>query len=132
MTNGSDEILHFAFMAFCDDRHPAAFADITYGFYSVFAKLRHVPYTLIPLREDFTIEPEDYVGLRKTIFLANPNAPTGIALPLEAVERIVRGNPNNVVVVDEAYMTICWLRRRFQSRGPWPVRVWAAELPARN
>lgn len=104
MTNGSDEILHFAFMAFCDDRHPAAFADITYGFYSVFAKLRHVPYTLIPLREDFTIEPEDYVGLGKTIFLANPNAPTGIALPLEAVERIVRGNPNNVVVVDEAYV----------------------------
>ena len=104
MTNGSDEILHFAFLAFCDDRHPAAFADITYGFYSVFAKLQHVPYTLIPLREDFTINPEDYVGLGKTIFLANPNAPTGIALPLEAVERIVRGNPNNVVVVDEAYV----------------------------
>lgn len=104
MTNGSDEILHFAFMAFCDDRHPAAFADITYGFYSVFAKLQHVPYTLIPLREDFTINPEDYVGLGKTIFLANPNAPTGLALSLDAVERIVRGNPNNVVVVDEAYV----------------------------
>ncbi len=104
MTNGSDEILCFAFNAFCDDRHPAAFADVTYGFYSVFAQLLHIPYTLIPLREDFTIEPEDYVALGKTIFLANPNAPTGIALPLDAVERIVRGNPNNVVVVDEAYV----------------------------
>ena len=104
MTNGSDEILYFAFQAFCDDRHPAAFADVTYGFYSVFAQLLHIPYTLIPLREDFTIEPEDYVGLGKTIFLANPNAPTGIALGLDAVERIVRGNPNNVVVVDEAYV----------------------------
>ncbi len=104
MTNGSDEILYFAFLAFCDDRHPAAFADITYGFYSVFADLLHVPYTLIPLHEDFSIDPEDYVGLGKTIFLANPNAPTGLALSLDAVERIVRGNPNNVVVVDEAYV----------------------------
>ena len=104
MTNGSDEILYFAFLTFCDDRHPAAFADITYGFYSVFADLLHIPYTLIPLREDFTINPEDYVSLGKTIFLANPNAPTGIALPLDAVERIIRGNPNNVVVVDEAYV----------------------------
>ena len=104
MTNGSDEILYFAFLTFCDDRHPAAFADITYGFYSVFADLLHIPYTLIPLHEDFTINPEDYVSLGKTIFLANPNAPTGIALPLDAVERIIRGNPNNVVVVDEAYV----------------------------
>jgi histidinol-phosphate aminotransferase len=104
MTNGSDEILYFAFLAFCDDRHPAAFADITYGFYSVFADLLHVPYTLIPLRDDFSIDPEDYVGLGKTIFLANPNAPTGLALSPDAVERIVRGNPNNVVVVDEAYV----------------------------
>ena len=104
MTNGSDEILYYAFVAFCDDRHPAAFPDITYGFYAVFADLLHVPYTLIPLRDDFTVDPEEYVGLGKTIFLANPNAPTGIALPLDAVERIVRGNPNNVVVVDEAYV----------------------------
>ena len=104
MTNGSDEILHFAFMAFCDDRHPAAFADITYGFYSVFAKLRHVPFTLIPLREDFTIDPEDYIGLGKTIFLANPNAPTGIALEPEEIERLARRSPESVIVVDEAYV----------------------------
>jgi histidinol-phosphate aminotransferase len=103
-TNGSDDILNFAFMAFCDGEHPAAFPDITYGFYPVFAKLNGVPYTQIPLREDFTVRVEDYIGLNKTIFIANPNAPTGIALPLSDIERIVQGNPDSVVVVDEAYV----------------------------
>ena len=103
-TNGSDEILNFAFMAFCDEAHPAAFADITYGFYSVFAELNGVPYETIPLREDFSIGVEDYLGIGKTIFIANPNAPTGIALsPLE-IEKILVSNPDNVVVVDEAYV----------------------------
>lgn len=103
-TNGSDEILNFAFMAFCDDEHPAAFADITYGFYPVFAELNGVPYEEIPLREDFTVDVKDYVGIGKTVFIANPNAPTGIALsPLE-IEKILVSNPNNIVVVDEAYV----------------------------
>ena len=104
LTNGSDEILNFAFMAFCDKDHPAAFADITYGFYSVFAEINGVPYTKIPLAENFTIRPEDYYGLGKTIFIANPNAPTGIALRREQIEEIVRRNPDTVVVVDEAYV----------------------------
>ena len=104
MTNGSDEILNFAFMAFCDDSRPAAFADITYGFYSVFAEINRVPYVKIPLAEDFTIRPEDYYNLGKTIFIANPNAPTGIALSRDQIEEIVRRNPNTVVVVDEAYV----------------------------
>lgn len=103
-TNGSDEILNFAFMAFCDADHPAAFPDVTYGFYPVFAQLNGVPYTRIPLREDFTVGVEDYLNIGKTIFIANPNAPTGIALPLSEIERIVRSNPDNVVVVDEAYV----------------------------
>lgn len=103
-TNGSDDILNFAFMAFCDKDHPAAFPDITYGFYPVFAKLNGVPYTQIPLKEDFSICVEDYIGLNKTIFIANPNAPTGIALSLEQVEAIVKGNPDSVVVIDEAYV----------------------------
>ena len=103
-TNGSDEILNFAFMAFCDAAHPAVFPDITYGFYPVFAQVNSIPYTEIPLRDDFSIRVEDYIGLNQTIFIANPNAPTGIALPLSDIERIVAGNPDSVVVIDEAYV----------------------------
>ena len=103
-TNGSDEILNFAFMAFCDATHPAVFPDITYGFYPVFAQVNSIPYTEIPLRDDFSIRVEDYIGLNQTIFIANPNAPTGIALPLSDIERIVAGNPDSVVVIDEAYV----------------------------
>lgn len=103
-TNGSDDILNFAFMAFCDETHPAAFPDITYGFYSVFADLNHVPYVTIPLNEDFTVNVEDYIGINRTIFIANPNAPTGIALSTAEIERILASNPDNVVVIDEAYV----------------------------
>lgn len=102
--NGSDEILNFAFMAFCDAGHPAAFPNVTYGFYKVLAAVNNVPYEEIPLLPDFSICVNDYVGLNKTIFIANPNAPTGLALPLSDVERIVASNPNNVVVIDEAYI----------------------------
>ena len=104
LTNGSDEILNFAFMAFCDDKTPAAFADITYGFYKVFAALNGVPYVEIPLKEDFSIDPAEYYDLGKTIFIANPNAPSGIALSRDTIEEIIKHNQNNVVVVDEAYV----------------------------
>ena len=103
-TNGSDEILNFAFMAFCDKDHPVVFPNITYGFYPVFAELNGIPYEEIPLCEDFTINVEDYIGIGKNIFIANPNAPTGIALPLSDIERIVASNPDNIVVIDEAYV----------------------------
>ena len=103
-TNGSDDVLNFAFMAFCDESHPARFPDITYGFYSVFAELNHVPYTKVPLKKDLTVDIKDYVNCSSTVFLANPNAPTGIALTLDEVETIVKSNPNNVVVIDEAYV----------------------------
>ena len=104
MTNGSDEILNFAFMAFSDAEHPVVFPDVTYGFYPVFAELNHIPYEEIPLTEDFRINVEDYVGIGKNIVIANPNAPTGIALSLSDIERIVSSNPNNIVVIDEAYV----------------------------
>ncbi len=102
--NGSDEILNFAFMAFCDDNRPAIFPDITYGFYKVFAAINNLPYKEIPLREDFSIDIDDYLGEDGTVFIANPNAPTGIALPLSDIERILKANPDRVVVVDEAYV----------------------------
>ncbi len=104
VTNGSDEILNFAFMAFCDEEHPAVFPDITYGFYPVFARLNGIPYTEIPLNEDFTVNVRDYFSVGKTVILANPNAPTGIPLPLSDIERIVASNPDSVVVIDEAYV----------------------------
>ena len=103
-TNGSDEALNFAFMAFCDKNSPAVFPDITYGFYSIFADLNGVPYTQIPLKEDFTIDVSDYIGVNATIFIANPNAPSGLNLSLDQIEAILKGNPDNVVVIDEAYV----------------------------
>lgn len=104
MTNGSDEILNFAFMAFGDEKHPFVFPDITYGFYPVFAKLNHVPYETVPLLSDFTIDYRDYCGINKNIVIANPNAPTGILMPLCEIEEIVKSNPQNVIVIDEAYI----------------------------
>ena len=104
MTNGSDEILNFAFMAFCDSHIPAVFPDITYGFYPVFADINQVPYREIPLRDDLTIRIRDYFQAAGTIFIANPNAPTAIALRRDEIEEILRENPYNVVVIDEAYV----------------------------
>lgn len=101
-TNGSDEVLNFAFMAYGDKG--LAFPDITYGFYPVFAALGGIEYTEIPLREDLSIDVADYVGIGKTIVLANPNAPTGLCLSVEEIETIVRSNPDSVVIIDEAYV----------------------------
>ena len=103
-TNGSDEVLNFAFMAFCDENHPAVFPDITYGFYPVYAKLKHIPYEEIPLKEDFSLDINDYLGIHKTIFIANPNAPTSRAIAVEDCARIAKANPDSVVIVDEAYV----------------------------
>ena len=102
--NGSDENLFFALRAFCDETHPLAYADITYGCYSVWCGLMHIPSHIIPLKEDFTLDPADYYGLNETIVIANPNAPTGLALPRSAIEDILKANPDNVVIVDEAYV----------------------------
>ncbi len=104
VNNGSDETLNFAFMAFCDADTPAVFPDITYGFYPVFARLNGVPYTEIPLEADFTVNVEKYKNAGKTVFIANPNAPTGIALGLKEIAALCETNPENVIVIDEAYV----------------------------
>ena len=102
VSNGSDESLNFAFACFFEDG--VAFADLTYGFYSVFADLYGIDARIIPLNKDFSIVPEDYLGLDCGAVIANPNAPTGKALPLSEIERIVASNPERVIVVDEAYV----------------------------
>lgn len=103
-TNGSDEILNFAFMAFCDQDTPVVFPDISYGFYSVFAKLHGIEYKEIPLKEDFSVDYKDYLNAKATVVIANPNAPTGLALTRAEVEEILQSNQNNVVIIDEAYV----------------------------
>ena len=102
--NGSDEILSFIFEAFCDNDTPVAFPDISYGFYEVFASLYGIKAHVIPLKEDYSLCADDYCALNETIVIANPNAPTGMAISLEDIEKIASTNPDNVVVIDEAYV----------------------------
>ena len=104
VSNGSDDILNFSFMAFCSDQTEAVFPNITYGFYKVFGDLHGVKYTQIPLDKDFKINVSDYMNTGKTVVIANPNAPTGLALTKDEVEQIVSSNSENAVVIDEAYV----------------------------
>ncbi|MDD6189089.1 MAG: histidinol-phosphate transaminase [Clostridiales bacterium] len=102
--NGSDEVLAMCFPAFFDSDRPILFPDITYSFYPVYAGLYQVPYETVALNEDFTVPVEGFLRPNGGVIIANPNAPTGIALPIKAIERIAAGNPESVVVVDEAYV----------------------------
>lgn len=102
--NGSDELLNFVFMAFCDDEYPALFPDITYGFYPVYAQLNHIPYKEIPLREDLSFCFDDVRQHKGMILLANPNAPTGLAKTPEEIEALLQQRPEDLLVVDEAYV----------------------------
>ena len=100
--NGSDEVLYFLFLAY--GAKGAAFPDISYGFYSVFADFCGIPATVIPLESDFTIDAQKYHGLDRFIVIANPNAPTGLSISLADIEGILKTNPNAVVAIDEAYV----------------------------
>ena len=102
LSNGSDDILNFSFLAY--GQKGVAFADITYGFYSVFAELYGLNTTVIPLKEDFTMDTERFCGLNCLVVIANPNAPTGIELPPSEIEKLVVSNPESVVLIDEAYV----------------------------
>lgn len=102
--NGSDEILGFAFRAFCDQNAPLQFADLTYGFYPALCGLYGIPFKVVPLEEDFTLNIEPYKNCGNNVIIANPNAPTGMNLPLSAIEEVAASNPERVVMVDEAYV----------------------------
>ena len=102
--NGSDEILAFAFRAFCGEGKGVAYADVTYGFYKAQVALFGLEPTIIPLREDFTLNVDDYMDFPGTIVIANPNAPTGMAVSRMDIQRLLEANPDRVVIVDEAYV----------------------------
>ena len=105
VSNGSDDILNFFFMAFCDaDGHPVRFPAISYGFYRVYAELYGVNYTAVPLTDSFEIDINNYMDNATNVVIANPNAPTGIALGVKDIEKILVSNPNRVVLIDEAYV----------------------------
>ena len=105
VSNGSDDILNFSFMAFCEgNKAGVRFPEISYGFYSVYAELHGAAYKAIPLKDDFSIDISDYMKNDSNVVIANPNAPTGIALPLSDIEKIVVANPDYLVLIDEAYV----------------------------
>ncbi len=102
--NGSDEILAFAFRAFCGEGKPLAYADITYGFYKSQVALFGLEAKVVPLREDFALNVDDYMDFPGTIVIANPNAPTGMTVPRSDIQRLLEADPDRVVIVDEAYV----------------------------
>ncbi len=103
VSNGSDEILNFAFMLY-GNINGAVFPEISYGFYKVFCDLYGIEKTMVPLEEDFTIDKSKYMNTGRFTVIANPNAPTGIEMSKEDIEEIIASNKNSVVLIDEAYI----------------------------
>lgn len=101
---GSDDVLAMSFLTFFDSDKPLLFPDITYSFYEVWADLFRIPHKQIPLRDDFTIDPEAYMQFNGGIVIANPNAPTSLYLDVNSVEKIIAANQDSVVIIDEAYI----------------------------
>ncbi len=101
--NGSDEVLAFAFTAYADAEHPVVIPDVSYGLYGIHAQLFRTPPRIVPVNDDFTLPVDEFIGAEGMVAFANPNAPSGIALKSAQIERILSGNPDNIVLVDEAY-----------------------------
>ena len=101
---GSDDVLAMSFLTFFNSEKPVLFPDITYSFYDVWADLFRIPYERPALDEDFHIRKEDYFRENGGVIFQNPNAPTGVELPLEDVEDIICQNRDVIVIVDEAYV----------------------------
>ena len=104
VANGSDDILNFAFMAYAGGGRTACFADITYGFYQVFADLHGCRSDVVPLRADLSLDIDDYADRHGLIVIANPNAPTGLALGRDRLEKLIASHPDDVILIDEAYV----------------------------
>ena len=102
--NGSDEVLAFSFMAFFNPDEPILFPDITYSFYKVYANIYNIDYRLVELDEDFSVPTKEFHHSKGGVILPNPNAPTGIYLPLHWIEDIVQANKEKIVIIDEAYI----------------------------
>jgi len=102
--NGSDEVLAHAFMALLKHDAPILFPDISYSFYPVYCGLYEIAYRQIPLTDSFEIKVDDYLTPNGGVIFPNPNAPTGRLLALTEIERLLAGNADSVVVIDEAYI----------------------------
>ena len=103
---GSDDVLAMSFLTFFNnpDKKPVLFPEISYSFYDVWADCFHIPYQRVKLKGDFSIDPDSFLQPNGGIIFPNPNAPTGLALPVDTIEGIVKANPDSVVIVDEAYV----------------------------
>lgn len=101
---GSDDVLAMSFLTFFNSDKPICFPDITYSFYDVWADLFHIPYRCPALDEEFRLKKEDYLCENGGIVIPNPNAPTGLSEGLDTIEEIVAGNPDSLVIIDEAYV----------------------------
>lgn len=102
--NSSDEVLAHTFHALLKHRLPLLCPDISYSFYPTYCSLYGIDYRTVPLNDRFEIDVADYDQPCGAIILANPNAPTGIALGLAAIEQLLLAHPDQVVVIDEAYV----------------------------
>ena len=102
--NGSDEVLAHSFRALFNPRRPVLFPDISYSFYPVYCALYGLDYRTVPVNEKYGIELEEYSPGNGGVIFANPNSPTGMALPRRTVEALLHRNRDSVVVVDEAYV----------------------------
>ena len=104
MGNGSDEVLAFAFQAFFDPEREIVFPRVSYSFYPVYARYFGLRYRQVPMKDDFSVDLDAMMRENGGVVIPNPNAPTGMALPLERIEALLRANPEAVVIVDEAYV----------------------------
>lgn len=102
--NGADEVLGFCMMSFFKPGMKVCFPDITYDFYRTYSTTYRLDFEQIPLRDDFTVDTDKFVEANRDVILANPNNPTGLAIPVAEIERILKRDPRRMVIIDEAYV----------------------------